>query len=109
MKIGKMSTTVLFCVSLLGLSMPCLANEPPNSGQVRQKISQEDAIVVSIEQNNVTLQFAGEKERKVTASFGNASEFKVGDRVFVVGNSLKKSDSGLTDKAPANDSSTNTK
>lgn len=108
MKIGTTSTAVLFCVSLMGLAMPCLANEPPTTGQYKQKTIQEEATVVSIEQNNVTLQIAGERERKVAAHFGNAGEFKVGDRVVVVGNTLKKCDNSLTDKAPANGSTTDT-
>lgn len=93
MKIVKMSKTVLICVSLLALSIPCLANEIPVSGNNAQKIQQEEAIVVRIDQNNVTLQAAGDKDKKLTAPFINAAEFKAGDKVVLMGNTLKKASS----------------
>lgn len=93
MKITKMSKTVLYCASLLALSVPCLANEIPVSGNNAQKIQQEEAVVISVDQNNVTLEAVGNKEKKLTASFSNASEFKAGDKVILTGNTLKKASS----------------
>ena len=97
MKIANMSKTALFCVSLLGLAIPCMANEIPVSGNHTQKIQQAEAIVVHIDQNNVTLQAVEDKDKKMIAPFSNAAEFKVGDKVVLEGNTLKKSDSSLTD------------
>ena len=96
MKIANMSKTALLCVSLLGLAVPCMANEIPASGIHAQKSQQAEAIVVQIDQNNVTLQSVGDKDKKVTAPFSNAAEFKVGDKVVLVGNTLKKFDNNAT-------------
>ena len=108
MKLGNMSKTALFCVSLLGSSIPCLATESPSSGEYSQKVLQEEAIIVRIDQSNVTLQSIGDKSKTITAPFGNAAEFKVGDKVIVMGNTLKKND-GLTEKAQPKDASSDTK
>ena len=106
MKIVKMSKTVLICVSLLGLAIPCLANETPAAGNVsgnnEQKIQQEEAIVVRIDQNNVTLQAVGDKDKKLTAPFINAAEFKAGDKVVLMGNTLKKASSDSNTPATGN-------
>lgn len=104
MKIGKISKTIMICVSLLALSIPCLAKEGTVPGQYEQKNvpadaanhqpdaanHQPDATIVSIDNNNVTLQGIEDKDKKITAPFINASEFKVGDRVIVSGNTLIK-------------------
>lgn len=94
MNIAKTSTVVLICASLLGLAIPCMANEIPASENNAQKIQQEEAIVIRIDQNNVTLQSVGDKEKKLTAPFINASEFKAGDKVIISGNTLRKASSG---------------
>ncbi|MBC7963533.1 MAG: hypothetical protein H7Y05_11395 [Steroidobacteraceae bacterium] len=93
MKIVKMSKTVLICVSLLGLAIPCLANEIPVSGNNGRNIQQEEATVVSVDKNNVTLEAAGDKDKKLTAQFSNAAEFKAGDKVILRGNTLTKASS----------------
>ncbi len=85
--------TALFCVTLIGFALPCIASEtaaPPEN--IIQKTQQEEAVVVSIDQNNVTLQSTAEKGKTFTISSKNAADFKVGDRVTVVGNTLKKSE-----------------
>ncbi|RII29758.1 MAG: hypothetical protein CXR30_10605 [Geobacter sp.] len=91
MKIGMMPKTAMCCALLLGSSLTCLASETPDTGHYAQKIQQEEAIVVRIDQNNVTLQSTGDKEKIVTAPFSNAADFKVGDKVIVIGNSLQPS------------------
>ena len=93
MKISKMTKTVLCCASLLALSIPCMANEIPVPGNNVQKIQQEEAVVISVDQNNVTLEAVGNKDQKLTAPFSNASEFKPGDKVILMGNTLKKASS----------------
>lgn len=93
MKIANMSKTTLFCVSLLGLSIPCLANEIPDSVSNSQVIQQAEAVVLHIDQNNVTLQDLGDKNNKIIDTFSNAGEFKAGDKVIFVGNTLKKASS----------------
>jgi len=90
MKIANKYTTALLCASILGLSIPCLASEIPASGISAQKVQQEEAIVLRVEQNNVTLQAVADKDKKLTAPFSNASEFKAGDKVILSGNTLKK-------------------
>lgn len=93
MKIGKMSKTIMICVSLLTMSIPCLAKSAPVAGQpeqTEQKNQQADATIIQIDKNNVTLQGIADKEKKITAPFINAAEFKVGDKVIVTGDTLKK-------------------
>jgi hypothetical protein len=101
MKIKRISRAALLCVSLLGLSVPCLANETPASGNYTHKIQQEEAVVVRINQNNVTLQAIGDKDKITTAPFSNAAEFKVGDKVIIVGNLLKPSTDAASDTKTA--------
>jgi len=93
MKIEQMSKTVVICASLLVLAIPCLASEIPVSANNAQKYQQEEAIVIRVDQNNVTLQAVGDKDKKLTAPFTNASEFKAGDKVILSGNTLKKASS----------------
>ena len=85
-----MSKTVLTSVSLLALAIPCLANGIPISGGSAQQIKPQEAIVVSIDKSNVTLQSAEDKDKKLTAPFSNAAEFKAGDKVVLIGSTLKK-------------------
>lgn len=104
MKIAKTSKAVLFCVALLGLSIPCFANEIRASGNNVQRIQQqqEEAIVLHVDQNNVTLQSVGDKDKKLTAPFINATEFKVGDKVVLMGNVLKKASADTTPPTTGN-------
>lgn len=93
MKHRIMTNTVLCCVALLGSAYTGMASD---EAPYAQKIQQEEAIVVRIDQHNVTLQAAKDKDKIVTAPFSNAEDFKVGDRVVVIGNSLKPSDPAAT-------------
>jgi len=104
MKLGILMQTVLCCISLLGLSMTCMASETPNAAQ-----KQDEAIVVRIEHNDVTLQAVGDKSRTITAPFSNAAEFKVGDKVVIIGNTLRSSENASGDKAQPNDPAPETK
>jgi len=92
MKIVSLSITALLYASILGSPVICLSGEIPATGNYAQKALQDEAIILRIEQNNVTLQTTGDKGKKVTAPFSNATEFKVGDKVVVVGNTLKRPD-----------------
>lgn len=95
MSIDKRVVTGILCASLLGLALQSLATEAPDTGNYAAKIKQEESIVVRIDQNNVTLQAIGDKDKKITAPFSNAAEFKVGDKVIISGNTLKKSDGDI--------------
>jgi len=97
-----MSKTVVICASLLGLAIPCFASEIPVSANNAQKYQQEEAIVLRVDQNNVTLQAVGDKNKKLTAVFSNASEFKAGDKVILSGNTLKKASSDSNTPPTAN-------
>jgi hypothetical protein len=90
MKIVKMSKTALLCVSLLGLSIQCLANEIPASMSTQQVVREAEAVVINVDQGNVTLQDLGDKNNKIVASFSNADKFKAGDKVILVGDTLIK-------------------
>lgn len=90
MKITHLSKTALLCASLLGLAMPCLANEISESKSSEQLFLQPEAIVLRIDKNKVTLQDLGDKDNKIIAQFSNSNEFKIGDKVILVGNTLKK-------------------
>lgn len=104
MKLGILMQTVLCCISLLGLSMTCMATETPNAAQ-----KQEEAIVVRIDHNDVTLQAVGDKDRTITAPFSNAAEFKVGDKVVIIGNTLRSSEKTSGDKSQPIDPAPDTK
>lgn len=93
MKIANISKTTLYCVSLLGLSIPCLANGIPESVNNSQLIQQAEAVVLHIDQNKVILQDLGDKNNKIVDKFSNADKFKPGDKVIFVGNTLKKASS----------------
>lgn len=111
MKIVNISKKALLCISLLGLTVPCMANEIPQSGKHVQRVEQEEAIIVNIDQNYVTLQSVGDKDKISSIPFSNTGRLKVGDKVIVTGNTFKiKEDSGKTgpggtsseDKLPEN-------
>ncbi len=102
MKTKKLLKASLLCASLLGFAIPCFAApEAPAAGGYAQKIQKEEAVVVRIDQNNVTLQGVADKSKITTAPFSNAAEFKVGDKVVVVGNTLKQSSDATSDTKTA--------
>lgn len=90
MKIGTISKTAFLCMSLLGLSIPCLAREIPDTKCNQQLIREAEAIVIHIDRDNVILQDLGDKNNKIVARFSNADKFKAGDKVILVGDSLVK-------------------
>lgn len=90
MKISKMSKTALLCVSMLGLSIQCLANEIPDSINNQQVVREAEAVVIRIDRGNVTLQDLGDKSNKFVAPFSNAEQFKAGDKVILIGDTLVK-------------------
>lgn len=90
MKITKMSKTALLCVSLLGLSIQCMANEIPDSINNQQVVREAEAMVIRVDRDNVTLQDLGDKNNKIVAPFSNADKFKAGDKVILVGDTLVK-------------------
>lgn len=90
MKIVKMSKTALLCVSMLGLSIQCLANEIPDSINNQQVVREAEAMVIRVDRDNVTLQDLGDKSNKFIAPFSNADQFKAGDKVILIGDTLIK-------------------
>lgn len=85
-----MSKAALVCVSLLGLSIQCLANEIPDSANNQQVVREAEAMVIHVDQDKVTLQDLGDKNNKFVAPFSNAASFKAGDKVILVGDTLVK-------------------
>lgn len=90
MKIANVSKTALICVSLLGLSIQCLANEIPDSANNQQVVREAEAMVIHVDRDKVTLQDLGDKSNKFVAPFSNAANFKAGDKVILVGDTLVK-------------------
>lgn len=90
MKIGTLSKTAFLFVSLLGLSIQCLAHEIPDLKGNQQLIREAEAMVIRIDRDSVTLQDLGDKDNKIVAQFSNADKFKAGDKVILVGDSLVK-------------------
>ncbi|NVN92758.1 MAG: hypothetical protein HXX11_19480 [Desulfuromonadales bacterium] len=110
MKKGIISTTALCCAALIGCAIPCMATETPTiTESYTQKIQQEEAIIVRIDQNNVTLQSISDKSKIMTISSNNAADFKIGEKVTVVGNTLKKFESAPAATAKPGDSSSSSK
>jgi hypothetical protein len=94
MKIGIIPRAALISATLLGFALPCPASETPAGAQDSiQKVQPEEAIVIRIDQNKVTLQSATDTAKTSTMTASDAADLKVGDRVTVVGATLKKSDS----------------
>lgn len=89
MKIAKKLKAALLCVSLLGLSVPCLASVIPDSLN-NQIFQQAEAVVIRVDRDNVLLQDLGDKDNKFVAQFSNAASFKAGDKVVLNGDKLKK-------------------
>ena len=100
MAINTSSKAILLCAAILGLSAPVMAYETSDSAPAVQKLDQQKAVILQIEQTNVTLQPLGDKTQKVTAPFANAAEFKVGDTVTISGNTLKKAETVLDKTQP---------
>lgn len=94
MKSRIIPKAALLCAALLGFAAPCPANEAgaaaPDSVQ---KVQTEEAIITAMEQNRVTLQSATDPGKTSTLTTSVAAGLKVGDRVTVVGTTLKKCDS----------------
>lgn len=94
MKNGIIPRAALICATLLGFAFPCPASEAPaGTPDSIQKVQPEEAIIIRIDQNRVTLQSATGTGTTSTITTSNAADLKVGDRVTVVGTTLKKSDS----------------
>lgn len=93
MKIGTIPKAALLCSALLGFTVPCPASEAPTGAtdSVR-KVQQEEAVIISIDQNKVTLQSVADTSKLTTITTGSATDLKVGDRVTVIGTTLKKSE-----------------
>lgn len=86
--------TVACCAALLGSALPCMATTEPSAPEsYTQKIQQEEATIVHIDQNNVTLQSTSDKSKIMTITSNNAADFKIGEKVTVMGTTLKKFES----------------
>jgi hypothetical protein len=109
MKQATISKSALLCAALIAFATPCAATETPaTTGHYNQKIQQEEAFVVRIDQNNVTLQSASDKSRILTIVSSNAADFKVGEKVTVMGDTLKKFENAPNSAVKPEDSSSST-
>lgn len=90
MNIVRISQTALICASLLGATGYCLSSEIPQPFGHQQVVREAEAVILRIERNNVTLQDLGDRSNRITAPFSNAAQFKAGDKVFLVGDTMVK-------------------
>lgn len=93
MRIRFLTKAMLLCATLLGFAAPCPASGPPAaSADSFQQAQSEEAVIVSINQNKVTLQSTSDKDRISTITTDTTTGLKVGDRVKVTGNVLTKAE-----------------
>ena len=93
MRTRFISKAALLCAVLLGFAAPCPASEAPAvTPDSIQTAQPEEAVIVSINRNKVTLQSITNAGKITTITSDTTEGLKAGDRVTLVGTTLKKSE-----------------
>ncbi len=99
MKIARLvkAFTVISC--LLGFAVTAWSDDMGPQGKGAQGVVGDEAIVSRIDRDKVTLRSATDVSKEITVSLSNAGDLKIGDKVKVQGNIVKKLDA-LSENAP---------
>ena len=95
------TSVVTFC--LFGLAATAWSTEMNTTGNEAQTAVGEEAIVAKIDRERVTLQSTTDKSMEYTVSLADTGELKVGDKVRVLGNNIKKLEPTPESVKPSND------
>ncbi len=89
--------TVISC--LLGFVVTAWSDDIGAAGKGAQGVVGDEAVISKIERDKVTLRSATDVNKEITVSLNNAGDLKVGDKVKVQGNIVRKLDA-LSEPAP---------
>jgi hypothetical protein len=107
MKILRFIKASVFFFCLFGLVVAAWSEEKNDPAKEAQKAVGEEAIVAKIDREKVTLQSTTDKSKEYTVSLSDTGELKIGDKVRVLGNSIKKLESMPETVNPSNDMNNN--
>ncbi len=92
MKISRLIKAFAIIACLFGFVMTAWSDDVGALGKGAQGIIGDEAIISKIERDKVTLRSATDANKVITVSLDNAGDLKVGDKVKVQGNIVKKLD-----------------
>jgi hypothetical protein len=107
MKISRFNKAVVFFFCLFGLVVSAWSEDKIDTAKEAQNTVGEEAIVAKIEREKVTLQSTTDKNKEYTVSLSDTGELKIGDKVRVMGNNIKKLESTPETNNPSNDMNNN--
>jgi len=103
MKISRFIKASVLSFCLVGLVTTAWSEEKIDPANEAQKAVGEEAIVAKIDREKVTLQSTTDKSKEYTVSLSDTGELKVGDKVRVLGNNIKKLEPMPESVNPSND------
>jgi len=93
---GFFKTFVLF-LCLFGFAATAWSSEVDKTKKDAMGAIGEEAVVTKVDHDKITCQSLTDKSKEVVVSMTNAEDLKVGDRVLLQGNSVKKLDAAAPD------------
>jgi hypothetical protein len=103
MSFSRFFKTSVLTVCLFGLAATAWSTEMNSTVNEAQTAVGEEAIVAKIDREKVTLQCTTDKSMEYTVSLADTGELKVGDKVRVIGNNIKKVEATPEPVKPSNE------
>jgi len=97
MSIFRFVKTFLLFLCLFAVAATAWSGEVGKPKQEGMGVIGDEAVVTKVDRDKVTCQSLSDKSKEVVVSMSNADDMKVGDRVLVQGNSVKKLDAAIPD------------
>jgi len=89
--------TFLLFLCLFAVAATAWSSEVDKTKKEGMGVIGDEAVVTKVDRDKVTCQSLSDKSKEVVVSMSNAEDMKVGDRVLVQGNSVKKLDAAIPD------------
>lgn len=92
MSIFRFVKAFVIFLCLFGFAATALSSEVDKTKKDTLGAIGEEAVVTKIDHEKVTCQSLSDKSKEIVVSMSNAEDLKVGDRVLLQGNNVKKLD-----------------
>jgi hypothetical protein len=97
MSIFRFVKTFVLFLCLFGFAATAWSSEVDKTKKDAAGAIGEEAVITKVDHDKITCQSLSDKSKEVVVSMANAEDLKVGDRVLLQGNSLKKLDAATPD------------
>ena len=97
MSIFRFVKTFLLFLCLFAVAATAWSSVVDKTNKEGMGVIGDEAVVTKVDRDKVTCQSLSDKSKEVVVSMSNAEDMKVGDRVLVQGNSVKKLDAAIPD------------